>query len=131
MSRLVGWFFVGVLALVLPVVVSADSALIGKRITTQTTTTLLAGVAGQHIFLLQGSICIDGNGVVTGITIQDSTPSNLVGTSVVYVLSPGACYTLFPRQAPYLSPTADGKDLQLVTTVGNGPVNVSLEVVQR
>lgn len=113
-----------------PAWAQAPSFRIGAHITSATTTTVLAGVAGQKIVIQGGSICVDGNGVTTQITIQDSTPTNLVGTSVVYVLVAGQCL-VFPRVTDlYYVPTAAGAGLQLVTGAA-GPVEVYLELLQR
>ena len=101
------------------------------RVTSQTTTTLVTAVSGQTIGVTGGSICIDANGVTTGLKLQDSAGTNIVGTGIVYVLSPGQCW-VFPRTSnPYFTIIGGGLGLQLVTSVGNGPVEVALEVVQQ
>jgi hypothetical protein len=101
------------------------------HITSQTTTALVAAVASQSVSIYGGSICVDANGATTGITIVSSAGTNLVGTGMVYVLGAGQCLWLPTRQAPYYTVTASGTGLSLITTVGNGPVEVNLEVVQR
>lgn len=115
----------------LPASALAQNVLVGKHITTQTTTALVAAVAGQSVYLYQGSICVDANGVTTGVAIVDTTAVNLAGTNVVWVLAPGSCLTFFPRNTWYFTPTVSGRGLSLITSVGNGPVEVSLEAVQR
>src|SRR5437899_7607077 len=85
-----------VLVLASPAWAAGPSFRVGAHITTQTTTTIVTGVAGQTVSLQGGSICVDANGVTTGITIQDSGATNLVGTGVVYVLSAGQCLA-YPR----------------------------------
>ena len=109
----------------------ADAARTGARITSQTTTTLVAAKDGQVILIFAGSICVDANGATTGITLQDSGGTNIIGTGVVYVLAPGQCLSLPRTHDLYYNATASGTSLQLVTTVGNGPVQVYLETVQR
>src|SRR5437660_12071775 len=101
------------------------------HITTQTTTTLVTGVSGQTVTFYSGSLCVDGNGATTGITLQDSAATNLIGSGIVYVLTAGQCLTFPTRGDPYGVPTGSGNGLQVVTTVGNGPVEVYLEVIQR
>lgn len=111
---------------------SAGPALIATaHISTQTTTHLVAAVAGQSVSIYGGSICVDANGATTGVALQSTAGTNVMGTNVVYVLAVGTCYW-FPRSdAPYGNVTALGTGLDLVTTVGNGPVEVYLEVVQQ
>ena len=123
------------LAGVLPVLAactsSAPSLRCSNNITSQTTTTITAAVAGKTISIQGGSICVDANGAATGVALQDSDGTNLVGTSVVYVLGVGQCW-YFPRDTkPWLSVVGAGLGLAIATTVGNGPVQVNLEVIQR
>jgi hypothetical protein len=103
---------------------------VGLRITTATTTTVLAGVAGQTIGIYGGSICVDTGGVTTGITLQDSTPTNVIGTSVVYALAAGQCLTIPRDRNPWYNITAAGTTLQVVTGAA-GPINLYLELIQR
>ena len=117
--------------LALPVAAAGPELRPGVHISSQTTTAIVAAVASQSVSIYGGSICVDANGATTGITIVSSAATNLVGTNVVYVLGAGQCLWLPTRQAPYYTPTASGTGLSLITTVGNGPVNVYLEVVQR
>ena len=111
--------------------VSATDLRPGVRITSATTTQIVAAVAGQTIAVLSGSICVDADGVATNITLQSSTPTNLIGTSVVYHLAAGTCL-IFPYRGnqPYGSIAVAGTALQVVTSAA-GPVNVYLEVQQR
>lgn len=118
------------LLLATPAWAQAPAFRVGFHITSATTTTLLTGVTGQKIVIQGGSICVDAGATATNITIQDSTPTNLVGTGVVYALAAGQCL-IFPRvQDLYYVPTAAGASLQLVTSAA-GPVEVYLELVQR
>lgn len=102
------------------------------HITTQTTTTVHAAVTGKRLAVVAGSVCVDANGTATGIALQDSAGTNLFGTGIVWVVGAGACLN-FPLRGtgapvPYGRPTALSTSLQVVTTVGNGPVEVYLEV---
>jgi len=120
-----------VLCLGVPGQAAAQSARPAAHITSQTTTTLVAGVAGKTVGILSGSVCVDANGSSTGITFQDSNGTNLVGTGVVYVLPAGSCFWFPTRSDPYFNLTASGAGLQIVTTIAAGPVEVYLETVQR
>jgi len=121
----------GVLPAVAACTSSGPSLRCSNRITSQTTTTITAAVAAKRISIHGGSICVDGNGVTTGVALQDSDATNLVGTSVVYVLLAGQCW-YFPRDTkPWVSVVGAGLGLDIATTVGNGPVIVNLEVIQR
>ena len=101
-------------------------------ISSQTTTTAIAAVAGETIAIMSASFCVDAGGATTGITIRSSTPTNLIGTSVVYAVGAGSCL-VFPRSGgkPWGSIAVAGTSLQIVTTVGNGPVNYYIEAVQQ
>jgi len=113
------------------VVAEPQSIRATAHITSQTTTTLVAAVTGQQIQIHGGSICVDANGATTGVALEDSGATNLVGTGVVYVLGTGQCW-YFPRDGkPWIGVVGAGLGLNLVTTVGNGPVNVNLEIIQR
>lgn len=124
-----------VLLALVPALAAAQGPLLTRaqaRITTQTTTTLVADVASVKMSIYSLSICVDAGGATTGFTIQDSTPTNLVGTSIVYAVPAGACLTWPLRATPTIRPqdfalTASGKGIQIVTTVGNGPSNVTVE----
>ena len=119
------------LALLLPSSGTADELRPAAHITSQTTTVMVAAVTGKQVQLMAGSICLDGNGATTGVAIQDTGGTNIIGTSVVYVLAAGECL-YFPRSnAPYGQVTASGTGLQIVTTVGNGPINAYFEAIQQ
>lgn len=98
------------------------------HITSQTTTTVATAVSGASITILGGSICVDANGASTGVAIQDAGGTNLFGTGIVWVIPAGACLNFPYRGFAYGKPGAVGSNLQIVTTVGNGPVEVALEV---
>ena len=119
--------------LLLPSVAFAQALRPTAHIVSQTTTTLVAAVAGKQVQVMEGSLCVDGNGATTSVAVQSTGGVNILGTGVVYVLLPGACLYFAPRTAGgfYGIPTAVGTGLQVVTGVGNGPVNVYLEVTQR
>lgn len=101
------------------------------RITSQTTTIVVAAVAAKRVQLLSGSVCVDGNGAAAGVALQDTAGTNIIGTGMVYVINPGNCLWFQPPNQIAYTPTASGTGLQVVTTVGNGPVLVSLEVKQQ
>lgn len=121
------------LLLLMPGVGGAQSLRPSAHITTQTTTVLVAPVAGQQVQVYSGSLCVDANGTATGIALQSTAGTNILGTNLVYVIPAGAClwFPTKPNNQFYGIPTAAGTGLQVVTTVGNGPVNVYLEVSQR
>jgi hypothetical protein len=100
------------------------------HITSATTTTILAGVAGQAISIQGGFICTDAGGVATNVTIQDGAGTNLFGTGVLFVPAIGSCLTIPLRTDLWGIPTAVGQSLQVVTSAA-GPVEIYLEVVQR
>lgn len=130
MTRYLVWVLIALALLASASLAHADEVRVGKHITSATTTTVLTGVASKTILIVGGHICIDGNGVATGITLQDSTPTNLVGTSVVYVLNPGQCLAFGRAGGGYYVPTGAAKDLQLVTGAA-GPVELYLELIQQ
>jgi len=125
------WWLLLPLLLLVPAPGYADLKQVGVHIATQTSTTIVAAVTGQKTQLQSGSICVDSNGVETGITIQDGANTNLVGTGVVWVLGPGQCLWFPPLAGGYFSPTATGQTFQVKTTVGNGPVEVWLQLLQQ
>ncbi len=124
---------VGLLLLLLVTPAWATELRVTAHITSQTTTVLVAAVAGKFVVIRAGSVCVDSNGADTGVALQSTAGANLVGTSVVYVIAAGQCLFL-PRSSRlsdfYYTPSAIGTGFQIVTTVGNGPVEVYLEVAQ-
>ena len=100
------------------------------HITSQTSTHIVTGVTGQSVYVDYVSVCVDAGGATTGIAIKDtsSSPVNLVGTSVVFALLAGQCLELFADQ---MDPTTPDKGLDIVTTVGNGPVEYNVRARQR
>lgn len=124
-----------VLLALVPALSAAQGPLLTRaqaRITTQTTTTLAAAVTGVRLAIYSLSICVDAGGATTGFAIQDSTPTNLVGTNIVYAVGAGSCITWRLRATPTprtqdFALAASGTSIQIVTTVGNGPSNVTIE----
>lgn len=120
------------LLLLFPTSGMADALRPTAHITSQTNTTLVSAVSGKQVQINQGSICVDGNGAATGITLASTAGTNVFGTGVVWVLNAGQCLWFAPRSGGfYGTPTAAGTGLRVTTTVGNGPVNVYLEVTQQ
>lgn len=99
------------------------------RITSATTTTLAAAVAGTSMQIFDGSVCVDSGGVATTVTLQDTGGTNLVGSNIVYQLAPGTCLWMNYKGTPYFRATTSGTGLAIVTGAA-GPVNVYLEYVQ-
>jgi len=118
------------LVVVTPLEAAGPFYLVGLHITSQTTTALQAAAASKTVSIISGSLCVDGNGATTGLTIQDTAGTNLFGTNVVYVLNAGQCL-IWPRSGQPYQVTTAGLGLQVVTTLGNGPVEVYLELVQQ
>lgn len=127
------WWLALFLVLLLPAPSLAQALRPTAHITSQTTTTLVSAVAAKQVQLNAGSLCVDAGGAATGITLQSTAGTNLFGTGVVWVVPAGACLNFFarPQGGFYGNPTAVGTGLAVVTTVGNGPVEVYLEVTQR
>lgn len=115
----------------LPLLAEAEALRPTAHISTQTTTVLVAGIAGKTIEMNLGLICVDANGATTGITLQDTTGVNLIGTNVVLVMSAGQCFGFGRSGDPFFTVVTTGRGLNIVTTVGNGPVEVYMEVTQR
>jgi hypothetical protein len=103
------------------------------HITSQATTHLVTDVAGTKVTVLVALICVDAGGAAAGVALQDTAGTNIFGSGVVWVIPIGGCLTLpaKPNNAFWGQPTASGKGLDIVTTVGNGPVEVYLEVRQQ
>jgi len=125
------WWLLLPLLLLYPAPGEADLKQVGAHIASQTTTTIVSAVAGQKVQLQSGTLCVDSNGAETGITIQDGANTNLVGTSVVWVIGPGQCLWFPLQSGGYFNPTASGQSFQIKTTVGNGPVEVWLQLLQQ
>src|SRR5262245_37141827 len=103
-----------------------------NHISSATTTTVVAAVAGQNISVWSLSACVDNAGTATNVTIQDSASTNLIGTNVVYALGAGTCLTFLRsdrNHGPHLVVTS-GLGLQVVTSAA-GPVEVSVEFTQQ
>jgi len=95
----------------------------GGRITTATTTTVLAGVSAKKVYIHELYICLERTGTPGNITIQDSASTNLVGTSVTYDINAGGCLSFKPAKNTYaLVPTGTANGLQIVTSSA-GPYN--------
>src|SRR5204862_1100426 len=107
------------LSLLLALVTAASAqqlTKVGRHITSATTTTLVAGSTGSSpLALFHGSLCVDAGGVQTGVTLQDSAGTNLVGTGVKWVIPAGACLVMVYKGSPYFNGTAVGRGLQVVT----------------
>lgn len=120
----------GTLLLLVALALPASGAykLVGGKISTQTTTTLIAAVSGQAINVYAYSFCVDGNGATTSFTFQDSGGTNLLGTGYIAVVNPGQCLAeeLRYNGAPRYGVTVS-LGLQLVTGTGNGPVEWQVE----
>lgn len=100
------------------------------RVASATTTTLVGAVAGTSVEVYSVSICLEGAGVATNLTLQDTAGTNLVASSATYALpNPGACLVAPLRNRRYFNPTAAGTGLQLVTSAA-GPVVVLVEYVK-
>ena len=107
------------------------------HITTQTTTTVqlnpqpLAGSVPRALTIMAGSICVDAGGATTAVTIQDSLGLNLFGPGIVWPLQAASCLNFPFRGFAYGLPTGVGRNVQVVTGTGNGPVEVYLELVNQ
>lgn len=99
------------------------------HISTATTTTLVAAVTGGPIEVWTLSVCVQTGGTTTTITLVDGAGTNLIGTSVTYVLAPGTCFVAPYRGFRYFAATAVSQALRLVTN-DVGPVDVVVEVVK-
>ncbi len=130
MAALTRALLLGLLVLASFTPASAAYKTLGGTITTQTTTTLLAGVSGKTIDVYGFSFCVDGNGATTSLTLRDSSGTNLIGTGYVVVLTPGQCWGLTTIKDLVRYQVGTGLGLQLVTGTGNGPVEWAVEVLQ-
>lgn len=94
------------------------------HITSATTTTVVAGVAGRQIEIRDLFLRVDNGGVATTVTFQDSAGTNLLGTGVTFVLGTDQSldWPLRPLPIGRLALTGAGNGFQIVT-VGAGPVN--------
>ena len=117
--------------LALPICAHAQNLTrVGGQISSATTTTVVAGVSGQRIQIIDGSVCVAAGGVQTAITIQDSTAVNYIGTSAVYTLAAGSCLNfLYKGNTGYGTGTTAGAGLQVVTGAA-GPVTYYFEVTK-
>lgn len=102
---------------------------VAKRITSNTTTTVLAGSASKVTRIYGGSICVDGGGVATTVTVKDDAGSPIdvfsgTTTTTPYQLLAGQCLDLSPAATGTYTGygTTSGQALTLVTGQA-GPVN--------
>lgn len=114
-----------------PTLAEAQSVRVGARITTQTTTIVIAAVASKTVAVTYLSICLDSGATATGVALQDTAGTNIVGTGIVYLLAAGQCLVFPSRNDPYFVLTASGTGLQIVSSAANGPLNVYIEALQR
>jgi hypothetical protein len=103
---------------------------VGVRITTATTTVILAASASKVIRVYGGSVCVDAGGVQTTVTLEDNSGSPIdlfsgTTTTTPYQLAPGQCLDLTPPMAGTYTgkPLTAGQNFQIVTGQA-GPVNV-------
>lgn len=105
-----------------PAIVPNSAAI---SITTATTTQLVAGVAGQQVFVcgltiaMSGTILADTFLLEYGTGSSCTSPTTLTGAMTSGVLTAGA--TVIPAAPLALKPTATGASLCAVTTVGTLP----------
>jgi hypothetical protein len=95
----------------------------GGQITSGTTTTLVTLTAAQVITIF-GLFLFNG-GTANNLTLQDSTPTNLIGTSAVinFAANQGVMFDL--RADKWFNACASGTSLQLITSSG-GPLTWDL-----
>lgn len=98
-------------------------ARVGGQITSATTTSVVSAVAAKQT-KIYGMILYNG-GTANNITIQDGTPTNLVGTSAVFNLAANQGMILDLRGDKWFNACATNTVLQIVTSSA-GPLTYDI-----